>query len=250
MSDLFLLHAFPFDNRMWDEVASDLAKSGWRVFTPDFRGFGSAPSWDGYEPDLKVLADDLIKILDQFGVDKAVFGGCSLGGYVVQQMLLHYPERVAGAIFIDTKASADTAEARSNRLRVAESVEAAESSAAFTRAMMPNLVAATASEDVKERIASLISNANHKGVASLQRAMAIRPDSHKAIAEFRGPVLSIRGELDTIATAEDHEKILQNSQDGIHFTLAGVGHLAPLEAPSETSGKIKDFLQQLIKGSC
>lgn len=250
MSDLFLLHAFPFDNRMWDDVASDLAKAGWRVFTPDFRGFGGAPGWDGYEPDLKVLADDLVKILDQFGIDKAVFGGCSLGGYVVMQMLLHYPERVAGAIFIDTKASADAPEARANRLRIAESVEAAESSEAFTRAMLPNLIAETAADEVKERVSKLISAAPYKGVASLQRAMAIRPDSHQAIADFRGPVLSIRGDLDTIATAEDHEKIIENSQDGIHKTIANTGHLAPLEASVETSKVIQDFLQKLINGSC
>jgi pimeloyl-ACP methyl ester carboxylesterase len=250
VSDLFLLHAFPFDHRMWDQVAGDLAKAGWRVFTPDMRGFGRAPSWDGYEPDLKVVADDLVKLMDKFGIDKAVFGGCSLGGYVVMQMLRHYPERVSAVILVDTKASADSAEARANRLRVAESVTESQSAEAFTRAMQASIISPNASVAVQEQVASLLDDVSAMSVADMQMAMAKRFDSHEMIQKFRGSLLSIRGSEDLIATEADHEFMMDEALDGVHYEIAGAGHLPPIEKPVETSKAIQDFLNKLMNGSC
>jgi pimeloyl-ACP methyl ester carboxylesterase len=250
MSDLFLLHAFPFDHRMWDGVAGEMAKAGWRVFTPDMRGFGQAPSWDDYELDLKVIADDLVKLMDKFGIDKAVFGGCSLGGYVVMQLLRHYPERVSAAIFIDTKASADSEEARLNRLRVAESVTESGSAEAFVRAMQSSLLAPDASFEVRERVEALVKNVSAKSIADMQKAMSVRSDSHEVIQKFRGSILSIRGSEDLIASAADHEFIMDEALDGVHHEIAGAGHLPPIEKPNETSKVINNFLKQLINGSC
>ena len=43
MTAVVLLHAFPLDHRMWDEVAGAIAAAGWQVFVPDIRGCGEAP---------------------------------------------------------------------------------------------------------------------------------------------------------------------------------------------------------------
>ncbi|MEY3407046.1 MAG: hypothetical protein RL038_107, partial [Actinomycetota bacterium] len=104
--------------------------------------------------------------------------------------------------------------------------------------------------EVKARVSDLISSATYQGVADLQRAMAGRPDTHAAIKDFRGPLLSIRGSEDTIATAADHELIMKNAIEGIHFEVPNVGHLPPLENPSAVSKLIVEFLQKLIAGSC
>lgn len=252
MTALVLVHAFPLDHRMWDLVAAPIAAQGWQIHLPDLRGCGEAADWEG-EPTLNVCASDLVGMLDRYGIDKAVFGGCSLGGYVVMELLRTAPERVAGCIFIDTKAGADTDEGRANRLRVADQVEAAGSTEALWRAMLPNVVADSTHAtrpDVVNRVQEMMSQSRPDGVAALQRAMAARPDSIKAISEFRGPVLSIRGAEDKIASADDHAAITAAAQDGMHIEIADCGHLAPLEAPVETATAIIDFLDGVRRASC
>lgn len=253
MSAVVLLHAFPLDHRMWDGVAAEIARAGWQVFTPDIRGFGQAPTWEDVEPSLTTCADDVIALLDQFGIEKAVVGGCSLGGYITMELLRRAPERVAAAILIGTKASADSDEARANRERVAQSVLSAGTSEAFCRAMLPTVLGTSTHStrpDVVELTRDIMSDSTASGVAALQRAMSRRPDSADALAQFRGPVLSIRGDEDGVATERDHQDIVDFSLDAVHVTLLGVGHLVPLEAPQETAAAVVAFLEKVRRASC
>jgi 3-oxoadipate enol-lactonase/4-carboxymuconolactone decarboxylase len=80
--------------------------------------------------------------------------------------------------------------------------------------------------------------------------MAARPDSTTAIAEFRGPVLAVRGDEDAIASARDQQDLVDFSLDAVSVTLEGVGHLAPLEAPREIAAAIIDFLTKVRGVSC
>jgi len=254
LKSLVLLHAFPLDHRMWDGVADEIAKSGWQVFTPDFRGFGGATDWsDEQPPSLRVLSEDVLSLMNQFGIETFVIGGCSLGGYVAMDLLRIAPERIAGAIFMDTKASADSIEQKENRLRVAKQVEDATTTEAFWRAMLPNVLGAFTtinSPEIVQYTKALMSQSRVNGVANLQRAMSEREDSHKVIENFKGPILSLRGTEDTVATEVDHANLMKVAQDGFHVNIENCGHLPPIEKPDETAKAVIDFLNQLARPTC
>jgi pimeloyl-ACP methyl ester carboxylesterase len=248
MSTLVLLHAFPLDHRMYDDIVEPIAQSGWQVFAPDIRGFGEAPSWENKPQSLTTCAQDVVAMLDKYGITKAVIGGCSLGGYIAMEMLRYAPERVAGLILMDTKASADSEEGRANRYRVAESVFQAGTTEAFWRSMLPNLLGATTSTTkphTVDRVRGILSESKVEAVMRLQEAMAARPDSHADLRAFHGPVLSLRGVEDVIATAADHAQMVEAAPDAIHVDIKGAGHLAPIEAPAETADAIVDFLYRV-----
>ena len=253
MSDVVLLHAFPLDHRMWDPVADSIAAAGWQVFTPDIRGCGQAPGWAGKSASLSQCVDDVLDILNRFGIDKAVVGGCSLGGYIALEMLRRAPERVAGLMLMNTKASADNPEARDQRIRIAETVESAGSTEFLWRAMIDKVVGETARATRPEVVAlaqELMSQSRVDGVVNLQRAMADRQDTHTALAEFRGPVLSLRGNEDEVATLSDFESINNSARDVVAIVLENVGHLAPIEAPDDVAREVVEFLTRLKRGSC
>ena len=249
-----MLHAFPLDHRMWDGVADEIAKSGWQVFAPDFRGCGQAVDWNFSEtPTLGRLAEDVLDLMDRYGIEKFAVAGCSLGGYVAMEIMRKAPERIAAAILIDTKGSADSAEQKANRLRVAKSVQEAGTTEAFWRAMLPNVLGKTTTEQNLEAVdftKFLMSESRVNGVANLQMAMSERGDSHEVISQFLGPVLSIRGDEDLVASAEDHEKIIKAAKDAKHMLLEKCGHLAPIEMPSQTAAAIVDFLGIATKSYC
>src|SRR5512138_2004696 len=79
--DLVLLHAFPVNHEMWLPVAERLA-AHYRVILPDLRGHGDSGVGSG-PATMDLHAGDVLRICDAVGVRQAVFGGVSIGGYIL-----------------------------------------------------------------------------------------------------------------------------------------------------------------------
>src|SRR3954469_15908446 len=138
---LVLLHAFPLSSAMWLAQREGLA-NGWRVITPDLRGFGGSPMADD-EPSLDVAADDVAALLDGLGLDRVVLGGLSMGGYVAMAFLRRHADRVGGLVLADTKAGADSPEGRANRERIAAAVLDDPESTVLVDQVLPTLLGPT-----------------------------------------------------------------------------------------------------------
>src|SRR2546428_11612473 len=86
-------------------------------------------------------ADDLVALLDVLGVSEPiVFVGLSMGGYVGFALWRRHPERVRAFVFADTRASADTATAREDRLRIARLAEELDSPQPAIDSMLPRFL--------------------------------------------------------------------------------------------------------------
>ena len=66
--------------------------------TPAGTGDRAAPLPDAYGYD--VLADDLEAVLDELGIESAVFAGASMGTHTIARLAISRPDRVAAAVFI------------------------------------------------------------------------------------------------------------------------------------------------------
>ncbi|MBI1376203.1 MAG: alpha/beta fold hydrolase [Frankiales bacterium] len=246
-----LLHAFPLDSRLWEDVVDPLADAGWAVVVPDLRGFGeSAYGEEGPEdePSLGAMAHDVLGILDRVGVSNAVVAGISLGGYVAMELLRQDPSRVAGLALIDTKGTADTEQARANRLTVAEQVLAAGSTEALARAMLPTLLGATTHATrpgVVERVRGWILDADPRAVAWTQRAMAARPDSLADLASLAAPSLVLWGEEDETSSRAEQDLMVASLRDARLVTVPGAGHLTVVEDPAAVSAALVEFLDDV-----
>src|SRR5258708_7175739 len=102
---LVLLHAFPLSAAMWLAQRESLA-GRFRVITPDLRGFGGSVLGKD-DPSIETMADDVAQMLRSKGLERAVIGGLSMGGYVAMALCRHHPEQVLGLVLADTKAGAD-----------------------------------------------------------------------------------------------------------------------------------------------
>ncbi|MEY2643219.1 MAG: hypothetical protein RLZZ368_1866, partial [Actinomycetota bacterium] len=98
---------FLMDHTMFDPQVAAL-RSTHRVVTWDERGFGGTRAtgsfsyWDS--------ARDVLGLLDHLGVEKAVIGGMSQGGFLSLRVALTAPDRVRGLILIDTQAGTEDAD--------------------------------------------------------------------------------------------------------------------------------------------
>jgi len=243
-----LLHAFPFDRHVWDGVIDVLAEADWDVVVPDLRGFGESSYGDDGpddEPALSWMARDVLGILDRMGVSAAVFAGISMGGYVAMEIVRQDPARVAGIALVDTKATADSDEARANRLKVAEQVLAAGSTEALSRAMVPTLLGTTSLEerpDVVAQVTAWIGAADPQAVAWAQRAMAARPDSLADLASLAVPALVVWGIEDGMSPRTEQDLMVDALRDARLVVVTESGHLSTVEAPEQVAAALVTFL--------
>lgn len=237
-----LIHGFPLCRQMWRPQLEELAAAGYRVLAPDLPGYGESPLQGATSMDL--YADALIGLLDQLKIDKAVFGGMSMGGYVLCNLLERYPQRLHSAMFLMTRAGADDAEARSKRTALA--AEAANGNLgpiveAFESILFAPGGARKRPELVSQVRAWMLATDPH-GVAAGLLAMRDRRDSLELLRSFTLPCLVVGAEQD-VAIALGHAQLLaEQLPDARLEVIPGAGHLANLEEPELFSAVLRDFL--------
>lgn len=240
---LVLVHAFPLDSRMFDPVRDELAGVA-TLLMPDLPGFGTGPALPDAEPSLDPAVDTVIAALDARGVDRAIIGGVSLGGYVSLAVLRRHPERVAGLLLVDTRAGADDDAARRRRLDVAARADRGDI-AGGAEAVAP-LLADDTSPQVRDRLAAIAGEVPAATIAWTQRAMAARPDSTLLLAHTDVPVLVVVGERDTVTPPAVARQMADAAPRGELNEIPGVGHLPPAENPAEFSSLVRRWLNEVF----
>ena len=97
---LFLIHGFGTKKETWIAQTPVLSKY-FKVIILDNRGAGKSERPDT-EYTMEIFADDINALMQHLGIDKANIAGWSLGGMIVQNFILKYPERVNKLILINT----------------------------------------------------------------------------------------------------------------------------------------------------
>ncbi|GAA3116080.1 alpha/beta hydrolase [Planomonospora alba] len=231
---------------MWLAQREGLA-SICKVITPDLRGFGGSRLGDD-EPSIDVMADDVARLLDEEGVDRAVVGGQSMGGYVTMALCRRHPDRVLGVVLADTKATADPEAARANRERIAAAV-LDRGPSVLVEEVLPGLVGSTTRQRramVFGRIRGLVQAAPPGAAAWAQRAMASRPDSFETLRGLKAPALVIVGEEDELSPLSDAEAMVEAVPDGRLTVIEKAGHLSAIEQPEAFNRAVTEFLKERV----
>ncbi|HYX67647.1 MAG TPA: alpha/beta fold hydrolase [Terriglobales bacterium] len=240
-----LLHPFPANHEVWAPVAEILAPK-YRCILPDLRAHGDSEA--GVGPALMARhAADLNKVCEMAAVGKAVFAGVSIGGYILFEFWRQFPERVHALVFCDTRASADTEEARAARLKAAEDVLQT-GPEPFVEALVPKLLGETTRRDrpeVVEQARRMMAKMSAEKIAAVQQGMAARPDSIPTLPTINVPTLVLVGEEDTLTPRADAEAIAKGIAGSQLKLIPRAGHFAPLEQPEETANTLLAFLDAL-----
>ncbi|MBD3834574.1 alpha/beta fold hydrolase [Brevundimonas bullata] len=96
------IHGLTRNSADFEVIAALIAQSGRRVLAVDVRGRGQsdrAPDPMTYTPD--VYARDVVALMEQLGIEKAVFLGTSMGGLITMALTAIKPKAIAAAILND-----------------------------------------------------------------------------------------------------------------------------------------------------
>ena len=238
---LLLLHAFPLGLVMWDAQASALADSH-QVIRFDCRGFGGSPPGDGLLT-MERIADDAAGVLDRLGLPSAAVAGVSMGGYAALAMVRRHPDRIRALVLADTRAGADSPEAKANRAAQAEKVRR-DGAAAIADAVLPKLLGDTSHRERPELVARVrrIIEANpRRGITDALAGLAARADSTPILREIRVPTLVVVGEEDAITPLADAETLQRGIAGSRLAVIPRAGHLSSLENPDEFNRQLRAF---------
>jgi 3-oxoadipate enol-lactonase len=242
---VLFVHGFPLDRTMWRPIAATL--TGWQRIAPDLRGMGLTEVPEaGYT--MANYADDLVALLDQAHVARAVVCGMSMGGYVAFDLLRRHPGRVEALVLVNTRAAADDAEGRARRDGTIARIRR-DGPGFVGDEMLPRLLAPTTLQtmpDVVRQVRSMMAAHHGAGLIGALEAMRDRESALSLLPEITVPTLVVHGSDDQLIPAAE-ARVMAEQIPHAHFAvIPSAGHVAPMEQPVNTGRVIREFLEALL----
>ncbi|MEO8175091.1 MAG: alpha/beta hydrolase [Sphingomicrobium sp.] len=215
-----------------------------RVIAPDFRGRGMSerdPQPERYVP--PTYAADVLQLLDELEIDRAVFVGTSLGGLVTMLIAATQPQRIAAAILNDVGPEIDQSGIDRIRSYVGRAMhfrdwdEAAEYISGVSRGLP-----VSNSHDDWVRAARRVGKEEGDGIIfdyDMAIAAQFKPPAETAAFDmwplFRPlgqvPLLIVRGEESDLLSVETAAAMIEAAPNARLVTIPGVGHAPSLDEP-------------------
>jgi len=240
-----LLHPFPVCREFWLPIAEFLS-TRYRLIMPDLRGHGDSGLGEGPATMAK-HAGDVARVMTAAGVECAPIVGVSIGGYVIFEFWRQFRDRVSALVLCNTKAGADSPEARAGRLQAAEDV-LQKGTEVFFEGMIPKVLAETTRRsrpDLVDGALGMMRRMSPEDVAGVQRGMADRPDSIPTAQTVSVPTLIITGNEDTATGVPEADVMKQNIRGSQMKVVTKAGHYSPWEQPQEVCRLLRQFLDSV-----
>ena len=248
-----LLHGIGGGREAWGDAMSGtgraLAEAGFGVVAADLPGYGHSPTIEPF--DMAGLASAVLALIGHLRADhrsQIALVGHSLGGMVVQELMVSSPEGVQALVLSGTSPAfgksdgAWQAEFLAQRLAP---LDAGRGMAALAPGLALGMASPTAPHDAVARAALLMAGVPE---ATYRRALQalVGFDRRAHLPELRIPVLCITGDDDRTAPPALMQQMAAHIPGAEFQRLAGVGHLANMEAPVAFNRTLIDFLQRRL----
>jgi 3-oxoadipate enol-lactonase len=237
-----LLHGFPLDRRMWRFQIGALTGNGYRLILPDLVGHGQTDPVEITAVD--TMADDVAALLERLHIPKAIVAGFSMGGYVALALAERHPQRLAGLILLDTRAGADSAEAKAKRNTTLQEVEE-RGTRVVAAAMAPKMfteATRTRQRLLAEEVRDMMLKQSKLGVMAAIAALRDRPDRTPALRQIQVPTLILVGDHDAVTPPSEAQAMAAAVPGAKLVTIPGAAHLAPMEQPEAVTTALLDWL--------
>lgn len=241
---LALVHGLGLNRAMWQWQLPALVPH-FDVLTYDLLGHGESSNPVGV-PDLTLFSEQLLRLMDRCGIERAAVAGFSLGGMIVRRFALDHPDRLTAMAILHSAHDRTPAEREAILKRVRQ-VEGAGPSSTADAAL--------------ERWFTADFRAHNPGMMKLIREWimrndpAIYPDVYRVLAEGDAeiagdiervsvPTLVMTGAEDVGNSAEMAKKMAARIPGAREVILPGLRHMALAESPRTFNEPLVAFLRE------
>ncbi len=246
---ILLIHGANSHLQTWESVVDNL-KSKYRIISYDQPGHGLSgrAGNDDYSGDAMAAAG--VKILDTLGVEKAVWVGNSMGGWVSWRAALKYPDYVSSLVLMNASGAQDGE-------KIEPYLGAKLMQTSIGQAILPYVAPRFI---VKQSLQQSVSDPEvmHDALvtrywelvrfptnrqATIERSRADRePEKWDEIDSINAPTLILWGEEDRVIPVS-HAKLFKNKIKNSEMIIySNIGHLPMEENPDQVSKDIDRFI--------
>ncbi len=239
--NLVLLHGFLENISMWDDLIPHLSKNN-KVICIDLLGHGGTENM-GYIHSMEDQAEMVKSVLDQLKINKVVFIGHSMGGYVALAFAEKYPEQMKGLCLLNSTALPDEEDKKINRDRSIKAIKQLPDT--FVKLAIPNLFSEENKTVFRSKIKSLTKEAlktSKQGIIAALEGMKIRKDRCFIYDQADYPILMIISKKDPALDVDSLYKQLEGTKVMIHEFPDG--HMSYIENYPEIIGVLETFTKQ------
>ena len=228
---ILLGHAYSSSARMWEGFV-EAFRGSYRVITYDLRGHDRSDSPEdaaAYREDATV--GDIEAIMAACGVEKAVLGGLSLGGYMASAYYMKHPEDVLALMLFSTGPGFRNPQARANWNEMAEGI-----AKGFDEKGLEALGRGAEVRASQQRSAA--------GLAKAARGMLAQFDARviESLETVQVPTLVMMGSRDQ-AYAASTDYMAGKLPKATKVVIDDAGHAANIHQPNTFNKAVRDFLK-------
>lgn len=223
---IVLLHGFLENHTMWSKLELELSKTN-HVICVDLLGHGKTGCL-GYCHTMDMMAETIYAVLKHLKIERSIFIGHSMGGYVSLAFVDKYPQKVLGICLANSTAQADTLERKLNRDRAIEAVKL--NYKLFVSMAVSNLFAKNNQDRFKLEIEKAKQEALKtplQGIVAALEGMKIRPDRTSVMKNRSFSKLMIIGTEDPIIMNDTSTK--EAIESGTNYIEISGGHMSYIE---------------------
>lgn len=241
-----LVHGLGYDRTGWGPGADRIAQRC-RVVLVDNRGIGDSDAPTG-PYNARVMAADVVAVLDELGLDRASVLGASLGGMVAQELAIAVPERVDRLVLAATTPGGPQATPpTADTVRLLLAVRHLPRTEAVRRLVEHGVGSGCNGRRpaVVERVITHRLQRHQDPVAwRAQAGAGVMFRASERLGRIQAPTLVVHGAEDRIVDAANAGVLVDRIPSARGVLLPGVGHLLSWEAPARFAREVTTFLRR------
>ena len=237
-------HSFLCNGDMWRGQIRAL-ENNYRLINIDFRGHGrSAPIRQPFS--LYDAVDDVVAVLDELGIERAVWCGLSIGGMVALRAALTVPDRVSALVIMDSHAGEERF-LRKLKYRLMGIGTRTMGTGPFLSPICKMMFGATTRREnlaLVNEWREIFANIDVPSALHGLDALVRRDSIAVRLPEISAPTLVIVGQEDVSLPPVFSRQIHDGLPDSQYVEVPGAGHLSALEQPELVNEALEAFLSK------
>lgn len=233
---MILIHANPFDHDLWLYQTAHFS-TWFKVITVDIRGYGRSDKVTA-PFSLEDMCNDVLGVLSDLQIERAVLGGCSVGSGMALLLALDHPERFEALFLVGGNSGA------SSRYQKRIDGYVGNLSAYHIKHMRELVSPRFADSEHGAHLLNMFAERGPrlKGEAIAQVfAAGNTTDSTGRLPEMKVPTLVINGEFDhSLPAGKRTTELIPGAE---HRILPGTGHACCIENPAQFNQLVLEFLR-------
>ncbi len=225
---IIFIHGWTCDESSWDEQIAHFAQD-YRVVTLDLPGHGISGQPVLEDFSLELFAEAVEAVRAEVGADKVVLVGHSMGGPVIRQYALDFPEHVAGLVAVDGPLD----------MRGLPAAPLTDFTPAAREQMIQLFFVPETSTQVRDQVLGMMLSASETTAEGAMTAM-FAPDVDRE-SVVAAPALAV---LAGNSFMSDDPAAREVAPDLEVTVMPGTGHFLMMEKPAEFNALLDTFLTE------